>query len=198
MTAAAFATLALLAGSDPGSAAPQVAEPPAAAVQATQQPERGAPPTGESLEAQTRELASKLRCVVCQGLSIEDSPSELAREMKGVIREQLAAGRTPEEVTEYFVARYGEFVLLAPEPRGFNLVVYLAPVLALLGGAGFLALRIRSWVARPEDGVTDLSVDDDDAFLDREAYFDDGALFDDDVPEGVASARHETTDRRDG
>ena len=101
-----------------------------------------------ALEALTREVASELRCPVCQGLSINDSPSELAVQMKGVIRDQLAAGRTPEQVKAYFIARYGEWVLLEPEPSGINLLVYILPFAALAGGAALIVLAVRRWLSR--------------------------------------------------
>ncbi|HEX7090203.1 MAG TPA: cytochrome c-type biogenesis protein [Longimicrobiales bacterium] len=104
-----------------------------------------------ALEAATRELASQIRCVVCQGLSIQDSPADLAKEMKQIIREQLAAGRTPEEVKAYFVARYGEWILLDPPARGLNLAVYVLPVLSLLGGAVVIVVLVRRWTRTPED-----------------------------------------------
>lgn len=99
------------------------------------------------LDRQVAEVASQLRCVVCQGLSIQDSPSDLAREMRDVVREQLAAGRTPDEVKAYFVEKYGEWVLLQPKPSGFNLLVYVLPIAMLLGGAIFIYFRARRWVA---------------------------------------------------
>jgi cytochrome c-type biogenesis protein CcmH/NrfF len=102
------------------------------------------------IDRQTRELSSKLRCVVCQGLSLQDSPSQLAQEMRGIVREKLEEGMTPDEVKEYFVARYGEWVLLAPEPKGFNLVVYVLPIAMLFGGAGFVFFTARNWT-RPDD-----------------------------------------------
>jgi cytochrome c-type biogenesis protein CcmH len=98
-----------------------------------------------ALEAATARVASQLRCPVCQGLSIQDSPTELAREMKDVVRDQLAAGRTPEEVKAYFVSKYGEWILLEPQPHGFNLAVYLLPIAALLGGGGVVAVAVRRW-----------------------------------------------------
>ena len=97
------------------------------------------------LDARTREVASGLRCPVCQGESIEQSPAELAVELKGVVREQLAAGRTPEQVREYFVARYGEWILLEPKPTGFNAMVYVVPPLLLLGGAAVIVVLLRRW-----------------------------------------------------
>ncbi|MGH7544819.1 MAG: cytochrome c-type biogenesis protein, partial [Gemmatimonadota bacterium] len=90
------------------------------------------------IEAEARRLGAELRCPVCQGLSLQDSPAELAQEMKDLIRERLRAGDSPAEVKAYFVSRYGEWVLLEPPARGFNLTVWLVPVLALLGGAALV------------------------------------------------------------
>jgi cytochrome c-type biogenesis protein CcmH len=97
------------------------------------------------IERQTREISAQLRCVVCQGLSLQDSPSQLAQEMRGIVREKLEEGMTPPEVKAWFVEKYGEWVLLEPEPRGFNLVVYIMPLAMLLGGAGFVFFKARSW-----------------------------------------------------
>lgn len=129
-----FATLLLVALILPaGPARAQAPQPPMDSV---------------ALEAATRAVASQLRCVVCQGLSIQDSPSGLAQDMRRTVREMLAEGRTPEEVKAYFVSAYGEFVLLEPAPTGFNLAVYVLPVLALLGGIIALVLIARRWTAR--------------------------------------------------
>jgi hypothetical protein len=68
------------------------------------------------IDRQTREISSKLRCVVCQGLSLQDSPSQLAQEMRAIVREKLEEGMTPDEVKAYFVEKYGEWVLLQPDP----------------------------------------------------------------------------------
>jgi cytochrome c-type biogenesis protein CcmH len=98
-----------------------------------------------ALEAVTRSLAAQLRCPVCQGLSIQDSPSELAQEMKNVIREQLRSGKSPEQVRQYFIDKYGEWILLEPTPRGANLLVYLAPLAALAGGGVVVWRYLRRW-----------------------------------------------------
>jgi cytochrome c-type biogenesis protein CcmH len=106
------------------------------------------------IERQTREISAQLRCVVCQGLSLQDSPSQLAQEMRGIVREKLEEGMTPPEVKAWFVEKYGEWVLLEPEPRGFNLVVYIMPIAMLLGGAGFVFFKARSWTQQGRvDGV---------------------------------------------
>ena len=101
-----------------------------------------------ALERRTSAVASQLRCPVCQGLSIQDSPSELAVQMRGVVRDQLAAGRTPEEVKQYFIEKYGEWILLEPEAHGFNMLVYILPVAAVIVGALVVVLAVRRW-SRP-------------------------------------------------
>lgn len=98
------------------------------------------------LEAQAREIASKLRCPTCRALSVGDSPSGMAQEMRILIREQLRAGKTPDEITAYFVDRYGEWILLKPKASGFNWTVWLLPVLMLAGGLFFVFLTARRWV----------------------------------------------------
>ena len=106
------------------------------------------------------EIASQLRCVVCQNLSVADSPSEMAQQMRAIIRERLAAGETPDQVVQYFVERYGEWILLAPRRRGFTLLVWLLPPLALLAGLGVLAIVLRKWTRRrPTSRGTGVAVD---------------------------------------
>ena len=104
-----------------------------------------APQRDSALELRTKEVASSLRCPVCQGLSIQDSPSELAQQMRSLVREQLAAGKSPREVKDYFISKYGEWILLAPEPRGFNLVAYVLPMVLVLGGGVLIAVVVRRW-----------------------------------------------------
>ena len=108
-------------------------------------------PADSALEARTSAVASQLRCPVCQGLSIQDSPSELAQSMRAVVRDQLAAGKSPDEVKAYYVSKYGEWILLAPKPSGFNLVAYLLPVLVVLGGGLVIVFAVRRWTGGPRD-----------------------------------------------
>jgi cytochrome c-type biogenesis protein CcmH len=86
------------------------------------------------LEDRTREISAELRCVVCQNLSVADSPSEMAQQMRAVVREQLQAGKTPEQIREFFVSKYGEWVLLKPKTTGFALLLWILPYVALLIG----------------------------------------------------------------
>jgi cytochrome c-type biogenesis protein CcmH len=100
-------------------------------------------------EQAVHEVAAQLRCVVCQNLSVADSPSEMASQMRAIVRERLEAGETPEQVREYFVQRYGEWILLAPRPSGFNLLVWVFPAAAVVVGLGAVALALRRWTRRP-------------------------------------------------
>jgi cytochrome c-type biogenesis protein CcmH len=104
---------------------------------------------GADLEAQVREIALQLRCPVCQGLSVGDSPSELAQEMRHLVREQLQQGKTPPEVLDYFVQRYGEWILLAPPKHGFNLIIWIIPFLILPVGGMAVCLGALRWVRHP-------------------------------------------------
>jgi cytochrome c-type biogenesis protein CcmH len=124
---------------------PVLMQQPAAAQQPQAAPGGGRVVQETLIDRQTREISSQLRCVVCQGLSLQDSPSQLAQEMRAIVREKLEEGMTPAEVRAYFVERYGEWVLLEPEPKGFNLLVYFLPIAMLVGGAGFIFLKARSW-----------------------------------------------------
>ena len=102
-------------------------------------------PYDSALEARVKEVASVLRCPVCQGLSIQDSPSELSLQMKDVVRQQLREGKSPDEVKAYFVSKYGEWILLQPKASGMNLIVYGLPVLLVVLGAGFVWMLVRRW-----------------------------------------------------
>jgi cytochrome c-type biogenesis protein CcmH len=94
-------------------------------------------------------IASELRCVVCQNLSVADSPSEMANQMRAIVRERLAAGDSPAQVRQYFVERYGDWILLSPPRRGFTLLVWVAPLVAVVLGLGLVALLLRRWTRRP-------------------------------------------------
>ncbi|NES39325.1 hypothetical protein G3554_24755, partial [Micromonospora sp. PPF5-17] len=85
-------------------------------------------------------IAAGLRCPACQGESVADSRSPIAASMRQVIADQVAQGRSPQEVRRWFVDRYGEDVLAQPPPRGPALLLWIVPMVALLG-AGAAALR---------------------------------------------------------
>ena len=87
-----------------------------------------------ALEARARALSGELRCMVCQNQSIDDSDADLAHDLRVLVRERLAAGDSDEEVIDYVVSRYGEFVLLKPRFSLRNALLWTAPVLLLVVG----------------------------------------------------------------
>lgn len=102
------------------------------------------PATDAETDAVTAEVSDGLRCPVCQGLSVNDSPADGARAMKARIRELVAMGYSREQIEDYFVARYGTWVLLAPPVERQHWAVYLAPVAFLVGGLGVIGLSFRA------------------------------------------------------
>ena len=111
----------------------------------------------DDLERRMREVASGLRCPVCQNLSVAESTSELARDMRALILDQLRAGKTPEEIRAYFVSKYGPWILLSPPARGIGLLVWLLPalvaVLVFVLTAGFVA-----YVTIPKEAEPDVKI----------------------------------------
>ena len=94
---------------------------------------------GEPLFRRTHEVASLLRCPVCQGMSVADSPSEMAINMKEQVRELLARGYTEPQILKYFELSYGQFVLLKPK----YWLVWALPIFALVIGGALVFVKIR-------------------------------------------------------
>ena len=94
-------------------------------------------------------IAASLRCPVCESLSVKESTSDVAGEMRARIARQVRAGRSDDDIKDAFVESYGESVLLSPERRGINLVAWVVPVIALLGGGAMTASLLRRWM-KPE------------------------------------------------
>jgi cytochrome c-type biogenesis protein CcmH len=102
-----------------------------------------------ALESRVKSVSATLRCPVCQGLSLQDSPSELAQQMRGVVREQMAQGKSDDEVRAYFIAKYGDWILLKPKAQGFSTLVYVLPALFVVVGGAVVWLAARRWSAAP-------------------------------------------------
>ena len=99
--------------------------------------------TDPAQEARAEHLFGQLRCVVCQNESIDDSEADLARDLRQIVRQQVSAGRSDSQIRAYLVARYGEFILLKPTFSVGNSVLWLAPLLIVLCGGAFFAVRSR-------------------------------------------------------
>ena len=95
------------------------------------------------LEERARVISKELRCLVCQNQSIDDSDAPLARDLRVLVRERLRAGESDEEVINFVVDRYGDFVLLRPPVKASTLVLWLSPVAALIVGIFLLLTWFR-------------------------------------------------------
>ncbi|GAC1362857.1 MAG: hypothetical protein NVSMB44_18910 [Ktedonobacteraceae bacterium] len=105
-----------------------------------------ATPRQPTLDQRVKNVASQLRCPVCQGESVADAPAPLAQQMRQVIREQLQAGKSEQEIVQYFASRYGEQnVVWSPPRQGFALLAWLVPIALLLGGVVLLFFVLRDW-----------------------------------------------------
>jgi cytochrome c-type biogenesis protein CcmH len=102
-----------------------------------------------ALEARARQISEGLRCLVCQNQSIDDSQAPLAKDLRVLVRERLKAGDTDQQIEDYVVDRYGEFVLLRPrfEPQTFILWFATPAVLIVAVLIVLLAYRRRSLAA---------------------------------------------------
>ncbi len=90
------------------------------------------------LEARAREISKGLRCLVCQNQSIDDSDADLAKDLRLLVRERLTKGDSDDQVVEFIVVRYGDFVLLKPPFKATTLVLWLGPLVIL--GLGLVAV----------------------------------------------------------
>ncbi len=114
-------------------------------------PPPGQPPAEAEVEPLTYAISSRLRCPVCQGLSVADSPSNTAVAMKDRVRELVKAGYTREQIDDYFIARYGEWVLLSPPTNGLVWLLWLGPA-GLLGLLLVWAVStVTGWRRVPDD-----------------------------------------------
>jgi len=96
-------------------------------------------------------LSEKLRCLVCQNQTLADSSAELAGDLRREVREQVKAGRSDDEIIEFLVRRYGDFVLYDPPFKATTLLLWIGPFALLAAAAGFLVLTLRRRRDAPEE-----------------------------------------------
>jgi cytochrome c-type biogenesis protein CcmH len=94
----------------------------------------------DPLDRAVLEIARDLRCAVCQNQPVAESNSDLAKDMRQIIREQLVAGKSRDEIVDYFVARYGDYVLMKPPTERAGLLLWIVPPLLLV------TLALLSWI----------------------------------------------------
>jgi len=102
-----------------------------------------------ALEARARVISKQLRCLVCQGEDIDESAAGLARDLRLLVRERLTAGDSDAQVLSFIQARYGDYVLMKPPVAPRTWLLWLTPLLVLLGGFALVwRLVRRSFVRR--------------------------------------------------
>lgn len=118
-----------------------------------------------ALEQRARELSAQLRCMVCQNQSIDDSNAELAKDLRLLVRERISKGDSDQQVIDYLVSRYGEFVLLKPRFTEKTLALWIMP--AALFVVGLVAIFFYSRRSRRSSTDEPLLTDEEKARLEK-------------------------------
>ena len=112
-----------------------------------------------ALEARARVLSQDLRCLVCQNQSIDDSNAPLARDLRIIVRERLTAGDSDNQVIEYLVSRYGNYVLLKPPFHRDTALLWIAPfamlLIAIAVAAAYLLRRKRDDIVQTAEQLSE-------------------------------------------
>lgn len=95
------------------------------------------------LEKKVNAITSELRCLVCQNQTIADSHAELAVDLKNQVREMVRNGKTRDDVVDYMVQRYGDFVRYRPPVKPTTYLLWAGPFLLLAGGLTLLIVNLR-------------------------------------------------------
>ena len=109
-----------------------------------------------TLEERAQNINKTLMCPVCPSETIDQSQVEIAKQMRMLVLQKLREGESEKDIFEYFASRYGDAILAEPPKAGFNLLVWIAPPIVLLGGAVFLYLVIIALRRNKAIGSTDV------------------------------------------
>lgn len=111
------------------------------------------------LEQRARDISADLKCVVCRGENIDESNAAIARDLRLLVRERLVDGDSNDQVVDFIVERYGEYVLMKPNRSGANVILWATGpalfLIAMLSGGLYLRRRARS-----QDGAQSLTQDE--------------------------------------
>lgn len=113
-----------------------------------------------ALEARARHLSKDIRCLVCQNQSIDDSNADLARDLRVLVRERLTAGDSDEQIMDYLVKRYGDFVLLRPPVKASTYALWYGPIVIFILGVIGLVVFMRG--RRPVTAVQTAELSDEE------------------------------------
>jgi cytochrome c-type biogenesis protein CcmH len=119
-------------------------------------------PEEEALQKKAREIYDLIMCPLCAGQTIAQSSSETSSQMRDLVLKKLRQGETKEEILQYFESRYGERIMAKPNKKGFNLILWVFPLVVVALAAIVIYFLIRRWSKRVQ--VT------------PDAHFDEGQL----------------------
>ena len=128
-------------------------------------------PTPVITDDMVNAVAKQLYCPVCENIPLDVCGTQACAQWRELIREKLQQGWTEEQIKDYFVQQYGERVLATPPPKGFNILVYVLPPLAILAGIFILYRALQSWQqaaaaeAIPSEETSPPDLDEEDAYL---------------------------------
>lgn len=123
-------------------------------------------PTPVITDDMVNAIASQLYCPVCENIPLDVCGTQACAQWRELIREKLQQGWTEEQIKAYFAQRYGERVLATPRPRGFGLLMYIFPPLAILLGVFILFRSLRNWrTAAPLEAPAEPEAEEEDAHL---------------------------------
>lgn len=101
-----------------------------------------------AMETRARNLQRQLRCLVCQGESIDESGSPFAADVRQLVRQQIADGKSDQQIEDFLVARYGDFILMKPPLQPDTWLLWLAPFLVLAVGGTVAWVTVKKAARR--------------------------------------------------
>jgi cytochrome c-type biogenesis protein CcmH len=113
----------------------------------------------EVTDDEVNAVAKQLYCPICENTPLDVCPTQACKDWRELIRQQLSEGQTEEQIIDYFVANYGPQVLAEPPAKGFSTLVWILPVVVLIGGGIALWRLLRQWQNRPAPAQP-MAVDD--------------------------------------
>ena len=96
-----------------------------------------------AMEARARNLQRQLRCLVCQGESIDESGSPFAADVRHLVRQEIADGKSDQQIEDFLVARYGDFILMKPPLQANTWLLWLAPFVVLAAGGTVAWITVK-------------------------------------------------------
>ena len=94
-------------------------------------------------ETRARDLSKGIRCLVCQNQSIDDSDSDLAKDLRKIIRKKIIQGETDNEITQYLVDKYGNFILMKPPLYQDTYILWISPLLLMIVGITIMYFSLK-------------------------------------------------------